>query len=78
MREKMPSQDFMSRKEASAYLNGRGFPVAVAALAKLACVGGGPEFHKFGRYPRYTAKALDMWASHRLSSALRSTSEVAK
>ena len=74
----MPSHNFMSRKEASAYLVGRGLPVAVATLAKLACVGGGPEFHKFGRYPRYTTEALDVWASHRLSSALRSTSEVAK
>jgi hypothetical protein len=45
-------------------------------LAKLASVGGGPEFQRFGRVPLYAPEALDRWADSRLSAAVASTSEL--
>jgi hypothetical protein len=45
-------------------------------LAKLACVGGGPEFRKWGRVPLYEIAALDAWCDAKLSKPVRSTSEL--
>ena len=72
----MNQPHYLSRKQASAHLAERGLPVAAATLAKLAVVGGGPEFHKFGRFPRYTPEALDAWAATKLSGPRRSTSDL--
>lgn len=72
----MNQPHYLSRKQASAHLAERGLPVAAATLAKLAVVGGGPEFHKFGRFPRYTPEALDAWAATKLSGPRRSTSDM--
>jgi hypothetical protein len=64
----------LRRREAVAYLAGRhGVPVAVATLAKLATVGGGPEIEYFGRIPLYTPDALDTWAKTKLSGPVGST-----
>jgi hypothetical protein len=71
----MHPKQYLSRKEASEYLKSRGLPVAVATLAKYATVGGGPEFHSFGRFPRYSVDALDAWIGGKLSKPRRSTSE---
>ena len=54
---------YLSRQQASEHLLEQGLPAAVATLAKLAVVGGGPEFQKFGRFPRYTVDALDALGS---------------
>jgi hypothetical protein len=67
----------LRRRAASAYLGARGYPVAASTLAKLASVGGGPEFQRFGRVPLYAPEALDRWAASRLSAAVGSTSELA-
>lgn len=68
----------LRRVEAARYLELRhGVRVAVATLAKLAVLGGGPGFHKMGRVPLYPAEELDRWAAERLGSLVRSTSEVA-
>jgi hypothetical protein len=45
-------------------------------LAKLAVIGGGPVFHKAGRYPVYEPSELDLWAEARIGPPQRSTSEV--
>jgi hypothetical protein len=66
----------LRRKAASDYLRARGFPVAGSTLAKLASIGGGPEFQRFGRVPLYAPEALDHWADARLSIAVASTSEL--
>ncbi|MDD4617194.1 MAG: DNA-binding protein [Alphaproteobacteria bacterium] len=69
---------FLSRQEASRYvLEKYGEPCSVSpkTLAKLAVVGGGPVFQKFGRRVAYTHEALDAWAESRLSAPRRSTSE---
>ncbi|MHC2017155.1 hypothetical protein [Methylobacterium sp. CM6247] len=49
--------------------------MAVATLAKLACLGGGPPFQKAGRVPLYPVELLDEWALARLGRVIRSTSE---
>ena len=65
----------LRRREASEYLKARGFPVAVATLNKLACVGGGPAFQTFGRIPLYKPQDLDAWAAARLSPPRHNTSD---
>lgn len=49
--------------------------MAVATLAKFACLGGGPPFHKAGRIPLYPVELLDKWALARLGPVVLSTSE---
>ena len=66
----------LNRKEASAFLSERGYKVAVATLNKLACVGGGPPFRKFGRRPLYRPTDLIAWVAARTTTLVRSTSEV--
>ena len=44
-------------------------------LAKLACIGGGPPFWYYSRYPMYDEPDLDAWASSKFSKKVRSTSE---
>jgi len=51
---------FFRRTDASNYLKvNYALQVSTAYLAKLAVVGGGPAFHKAGRWPIYTRAALD-------------------
>ncbi|WIJ24987.1 hypothetical protein [Devosia sp. RR2S18] len=66
----------MRRKEAAGYLfETHGVPVAVATLAKMATVGGGPSITYFGRIPLYATEDLDAWAAEKLSRPVRSTAE---
>ncbi len=67
---------FLRRRAAAEYLHGHGVPVAAPTLAKLACVGGGPRFCKFGRTVLYEAADLDAWIRERLTSKRRSTSDL--
>jgi hypothetical protein len=70
--------DFMRRRAAANYLKDRYGHGSERTLAKLACLGGGPEFHKAGdRMVLYRPEALDAWALARISAPLKSTSEVA-
>lgn len=65
------------RTEAACYLRERhGVPCGAKNLAKLACLGGGPLFQKFGRLPLYRLGDLDDWAEQKLSRPVRSTSEL--
>jgi hypothetical protein len=64
----------LCRKDASRYLKEvHGIARTPNTLAKLACVGGGPEFQKFGRHVYYSPAALDRWVSEKLSSPATST-----
>jgi hypothetical protein len=66
----------LRRSQAVEYLRAvHGIPTAVATLAKLACVGGGPSFQKFGRTVLYPRVELDRWAERRISVLRRNTSE---
>ena len=51
-----------------------GAPVAAATLTKLRCIGGGPEYIKFGRKVRYLPSQARDWAARR-KSLHKSTSE---
>ncbi len=63
------------RRQAAALLTERGFRTAPATLAKLACIGGGPTFHSFGRKPLYREADLLAWAQARTTGPRRSTSD---
>jgi hypothetical protein len=66
----------LRRSEVSEYmLRKHGIPVALATLAKMATVGGGPAMQHCGRIPLYHVNDLDAWAEERLSKPARSTSE---
>ena len=68
--------NYLRRSEAAAHLKSRYGVGATQTLAKLACIGGGPIFHKIGRFPVYTVADLDAWAAGRMSGPVRSTSEI--
>jgi hypothetical protein len=74
--EGYPSNSFMRRRAAGIYLKDKYGHGSEKTLAKLASLGGGPEFHKAGdRVVLYTKGALDAWALARISGPLKSTSE---
>jgi hypothetical protein len=67
----------MRRTDAARYIREtHGIPCAPATLAKLACIGGGPAFRKFGKIPIYSRQDLDAWADQRLGKLVHSTSEL--
>lgn len=67
---------YFRRNEAADYLKATyALQVSQSYLAKLAVIGGGPSFHKAGRWPIYTREALDSWATNRLGQAVSSTAE---
>jgi hypothetical protein len=73
----MNSDRRLRRSEASEYLSSKwGIKFAPSTLAKLACIGGGPVFEHFGRWPLYTQDELDGWVRERLSEPKRSTSDI--
>jgi len=71
----MPSAQYLRRKEASLYLLQRYGHGSYRTLAKLATVGGGPLFRRFGRIVVYTPADLDKWAMSRLTGPMTSTSD---
>lgn len=71
------SETYLSRKEASTFLSALGLFIAPSTLAKLASVGGGPVFRRFGRQVKYLPSELIAWAEGRLSGPVQSTSQFA-
>jgi len=68
---------YFRRVRAADYVrNTYNLPCQPSLLAKLACIGGGPVFHKAGRTPIYLRTALDEWARARLGAPLQSTSDL--
>lgn len=72
----MNDQTFLRRDQAAKYLQERYGAYTSETLAKLATVGGGPPFIKFGRFPLYRPELLDEWAKARMSKLVHSTSEL--
>lgn len=71
-----PSRPRLRRKEAAVYLfETHGVPIAVATLAKMATVGGGPAITYFGKVPLYALEDLDKWATQKLERPVHSTAE---
>ena len=66
-------KEYLTRREAAAFVREKGLPCALATLAKLATVGGGPNFRKFGRNVVYLPSDLDAWISNRLSAPKSNT-----
>jgi hypothetical protein len=66
---------YLGRKAAAQYITDNYFPCSPKTLAKLACVGGGPEFRKAGRIPIHEPLKLDVWARSRIGPPIRSTSD---
>jgi hypothetical protein len=65
----------MRRADAARYIRETyAIPCSPATLAKYACLGGGPAFKKFHRFPIYSRDDLDTWAHSRLSALVQSTS----
>ena len=76
--EHSPSKEVrrFRRKDASAYLKAVwGLDYAPRTLAKLACIGGGPEMEYAARFPTYTDRGLDKFARAKLSSPVSNTTE---
>lgn len=69
-------QPYLTRVEQAQFLTENGYPTSPRTLAKLACVGGGPKFVKFGRRPLSTPEWLLEWAESRTSAPVSSTSEL--
>lgn len=66
----------LRRKQVPAYLAEKhGIPIAVATLAKLATIGGGPPMQYLGRFPLYATDDLDKWAAGKIGRRVSSTSE---
>lgn len=72
----MNKQTFLRRDQAANYLQDRYGAYTTETLAKLATIGGGPPFVKFGRFPLYKPEDLDAWVESRMSKLVSSTSEL--
>jgi hypothetical protein len=72
----VPRRD-MTRVEAARYIADHWFPCAPKTLAKLAVLGGGPEFRKAGRVPLYSISACDRWGRSKIGPMVRCTAELA-
>jgi hypothetical protein len=67
---------YLRRRDAARYVREKwGLPCELRTLAKLAVIGGGPEFRKAGRTPIYEPLKLDAWAEGRIGPPVRSTSD---
>jgi hypothetical protein len=70
-----PHPAFLVRKAAAQYITENYFPCSPKTLAKLACIGGGPEFRRAGRIPIHEPHKLDSWVQSRIGPPVRSTSD---
>ena len=74
-----PSRRLLRRAEAAKYLeDDLGYPMKERTLAKLAVVGGGPNFRKAPRFALYEPVELEEWVNRKLSRPVSSTSELAR
>jgi len=68
----------LDTRAAAEYLTSCGYRISTATLNKLRCVGGGPEYQRFGRQPIYADKKLIEWALSKISDPKPSTSDTAE
>jgi hypothetical protein len=73
----MTNPQFLRRRAAAEYLKSRYGFCSERTLAKLACLGGGPQFRRAGSIVLYEPDALDRWALAKISDPLASTSQQA-
>jgi hypothetical protein len=72
----MVSVQYLRRKQAGVYLKEKYGFGSERTLAKLACVGGGPEFRKAANAALYEPAKLDEWALAKIGAPQKSTSDV--
>ena len=76
----LPSHSYPKRldtKAAAKYLlDHHGTPTAERSLHKLASIGGGPPYRKWGKIRVYETEDLDAWVESRLSQKVGSSSEL--
>lgn len=65
---------YLDRRQAAAYINSRGLTYSANTLQKLATVGGGPVYRRFGNRAVYTTTDLDAWIEQKLTPPRASTS----
>jgi hypothetical protein len=66
---------YLTRAEAAQHLTERGLPITKNTLQKMATVGGGPPYARFGNRAIYEPGVLDQWAEQKISPPQRSTSD---
>jgi hypothetical protein len=71
----MHDRHFLRRKAAGLYLKEKYGFGSERTLAKLACLGGGPPFHKAGSIVLYEPEKLDEWARAQIGRSQLSTSD---
>jgi hypothetical protein len=71
----MTTPRLLTRNEAAAYLTELGLKTAPSTLAKLFCIGGGPNCRHAGKRPLYDQADLIGWFESKLSEPRRSSSE---
>ena len=71
----MNAVKYVRRSEAARYCKDKFGHGSTRTFAKLAVVGGGPQFVYSGHIPLYTYQWIDQWALGKLSEPVRSTSE---
>jgi hypothetical protein len=73
----MHIKKYLTRKQASEHLRGRGLPCGTASLAKMALIGSGPPIVRWGRRRvLYETEALESWASGRLATSFAREHEI--
>lgn len=70
------TEKFLDRKEAAEFLTEHGFRTSWRTLQKMATVGGGPRYRRFGCRAVYAPADLLAWAGSKLSRPISSTSEL--
>lgn len=66
---------YLNRRAASVYLMRKwGISRSHKTLAKLACIGGGPEMTYLGRAPMYSPVSLDAWVRSMMGAPVAHTS----
>jgi hypothetical protein len=67
---------FLTRHEASEFLEQHGLTVSPNTLQKFATTGGGPRYAIFGNRAVYTKSDLERWVSDKLSSPREKSTQV--
>jgi hypothetical protein len=75
--ERARAESLLRREQAAEYVRDIwGVPCSPNTLAKLASLGGGPEYRRIGRHPHYPSNALDRWAASKISRRVSRASEL--
>jgi hypothetical protein len=71
----MLTNKYLTRPEAAEHLTARGLRITKGTLQKMATVGNGPPYRKFGYRAVYLPDELENWAQKKLGKVRGSTSE---